>query len=388
MIPAHARSAGAGVRFDLATPADDAEIRRLLRENPTPGRVGVSLEREPDAALAAKVEGDVHHTIVARAPGDGRLIAMGSVSVREGYVNGEPTRVGYLGQLRLDRGVRPRASVVLAGFRRLRELHESLGVKLYLTSIATDNQPARRLLERGLTGMPTYRPVGTLVTSLFPPQVLPKPRPRRGAEATKDQGIWVDRVPDVLACLDRNGRRFQFAPVWRDADLIERIQSEDPNELELQAITRGGRVIGCIGTWDQSAYKQAVVRSYAPRLARWRGAINLFGRPFGVPHLPPVGSPLDLLYLSHLAVDDDDPAVFAALLRYGCSPIDRWTGAAEDSGYYVLGLDERHPLSRAIPRSARRHVYRTTLYAVHWEDGRAAAEALDGRPCHPEAALL
>ena len=30
-------------------------------------------------------------------------------------------------------------------------------MKLYLTSIAADNLPARRLLERGLPDMPTYR---------------------------------------------------------------------------------------------------------------------------------------------------------------------------------------------------------------------------------------
>jgi hypothetical protein len=378
------RARTGGVRFDLATPADDAEIRRLLRENPMPGRIGISLEREPDAAVAASVEGDVHHTIVARDPLDGRLIAMGSVSVRQRYVNGEPTRVGYLGQLRLDHRVRPRATVILGGYQWLRHLHESLGVKLYLTSIAADNLPARRLLERGLPRMPTYRPVGTFVTSLFPQQVLPTARRRADV---KLEGISVDRVSEVLECLERNGRRFQFAPVWREAEIAGRMRCDDPIELEFQAATRQGRVIGCVGSWDQSAYKQAVVRSYAPKLARWRGVINRFGRPLGVPHLPAVGTPLDLMYLSHLAVDDDDPAVFQTLLRYGCSPIDKWMDDAA-AGYYVLGLDERHPLFRAIPRRARRQTYRTTLYAVHWEDGRAAAEALDGRPCHPEAALL
>src|SRR4051794_19024058 len=39
-------------RFDVATPADDAEIRRVLRENPMPGAIRLSLEREPDAQLA------------------------------------------------------------------------------------------------------------------------------------------------------------------------------------------------------------------------------------------------------------------------------------------------------------------------------------------------
>jgi hypothetical protein len=374
----------ARVRFDLATVADDAEIRRLLRENPMPGRIGVSLEREPDVSIAAAVEGDVHHTIVARDPVTGRLIATGGVSVRERYANGEPTRVGYLGQLRLDHRCRPRASVILGGFARFRELHQSLGVKLYLTSIAEDNLPARRLLERCLPGMPTYRPLGTFVTSLFPPQVIRRGRRSSGVTVRE---VGQDRLPQVLVFLQRHGRRFQYAPVWTADELLARCRASD-SELEFAVAERGGRIVGCIGSWCQSAYKQAVVRSYAPAVGRWRRVINVFGRPFGIPRLPSVGTPLNLTYLSHLAVnDDDDPSVFAALLRYGCSPIDKWMG--EDViGYYVLGLDERHPLFHHIPRSVRRHTYRTTLYAVHWEDGRAAAEALDGRPCHPEAALL
>ena len=96
------RRRGDAVRFELATPADDAEIRRLLRENPMPGRIGISLEREPDASLAAPSRATcTTRSSRATTPAD-RLIAMGSVSVRERYVNGEPTRVGYLGQLRLD----------------------------------------------------------------------------------------------------------------------------------------------------------------------------------------------------------------------------------------------------------------------------------------------
>ena len=54
----------------------------------------------------------------------------------------------------------------------------------------------------------------------------------------------------------------------------------------------------------------------------------------------------------------------------------------------MLGLAEGNPLLSAIPGRLRRHTYHTNLYAVHWDDGRDAVEALDGRPCQPEVALL
>ena len=375
-------AARADVRFELAARADGAEIRRLLRENPMPGRIAISLEREPDASIAAAIEGDVHHTIVARDRSTGRLIAMGSVSVRTRFLNGRPTRIGYLGQLRLDHRCRGRTSVIRRGYEFFGELHDSLGVKLYFTSIAEDNLAARRLLERGLPGMPTYRPIATLVTSLLEEQVLRQ----RGPKDLEIHAVESGRLPEFLACLERNGRRRQFAPVWRETEIAARREANGL-ELDLKVATLGGRVVGCIASWDQSAYKQAVVRGYAPRLARWRRLINAIGPAINVPYLPPVDTSLNLVYLSHLAMEDDDPRVFSALLRCGCSPRDmrrREPGRA----YFVLGLDERDPLLRAIPRSARRHTYRTNLYAVHWDDGRADADALDGRPCHPEVALL
>ena len=381
MVGHVAESELTSIQFELATPADDAEIRRLLRENPMPGRISISLEREPNASLAAAVEGEVHHTIVARDDTSGRLVAMGSVSVREMYINGRPTRVGYLGQLRLDRPYRPRASLIVAGYRFFRSnLHESLDVPFYLTSIAHDNVAARRLLERGLPGMPTYRPLGGYITNLIESWGR---LPKRWAEL-QVQNVHLDHLPQILDCLKRYGRRHQFASVWSEQNLEARVASE---EIELVVAKREGRVVGCIAQWDQSAYKQAVVRGYDRRLDRWRGWINAVYGFTRVPRLPEAGTRLNMAYLSHLAVDDDDPEVFAALMAFAADPGDRWF---EDGGrgYFVLGLAEDSPLLRAIPRRLRRHTYHTNLYAVHFDDGRDAVAALDARPCQPEVALL
>ena len=43
------------VDFALADEGDDADIRRLLRENPMRGRIAVSLEREPSFFAEAKL---------------------------------------------------------------------------------------------------------------------------------------------------------------------------------------------------------------------------------------------------------------------------------------------------------------------------------------------
>ncbi len=80
------------------------------------GEIRVSLEREPNAFLAAAVEGEPHQTVVARDPVSGRIVGMGSRSVWNAFVNGEPRRLGYLSQLRVDRAFRGRKRLLAAGY--------------------------------------------------------------------------------------------------------------------------------------------------------------------------------------------------------------------------------------------------------------------------------
>src|SRR5258706_12279951 len=100
--------------MEEAAREDDPELRRLLRDSPMAGEIRVSLEREPNVFLTGAVEGEPHRTIVARNP-EGGIVGMGSRSVWNAFVNGEPCRLGYLSQLRVDRAHRSRKRLRPAG---------------------------------------------------------------------------------------------------------------------------------------------------------------------------------------------------------------------------------------------------------------------------------
>src|SRR5687768_209913 len=89
------------VRFTLATPEHDAAIRCLLRENPLPGPVSVTLEREPSYFAGSDLAGAHDQTILASEKN--RLVCVGRCSTRARFINGRMCRVGYLGELRLDK---------------------------------------------------------------------------------------------------------------------------------------------------------------------------------------------------------------------------------------------------------------------------------------------
>jgi hypothetical protein len=343
------------IEIALAGPADDPELRRLLRENPVPGPVSISYEREPDYFLAASVEGDPSQTIVGR-DGD-RVVGLGSRSIHTAYVDGEPRPIGYLGQLRLDRGFRGRAHLLFQGYDLFRELHRGSGPPFYLTSLVDGNRAAERILASGHPRLPRYR-----FFDSFKVLALKV----RAARPSRVRPARAEDLPDIVDVLRRFGSRHQLCRRWTAEELL-RARGLSVEDFLLGV--SGGRMVGCSALWDQSGFKQAVVRGYSSLLRLLRPVLGL----------PELGEPLRMAYLSHVAVVDDDPGVLVELIR-GTMVRARERGIR----YLVLGLAERNPMLPAVRELFDPIEYGTSLYRVSWE----AAPDPDSRPCHVEVATL
>ncbi len=365
--------------FEVAHEADDAAIRRLLRDNPMDGDIRVAFTREPSSALAATIAGDVEQTVVGRDVDSGRVVAMGCRAVLPAYVNGTVRPLGYLSQLKVDRARRGGRHLLVTGYRAVRALHACGDAPFYVTTILEDNRPARRLLEAGLSGLPTYRPVESLVTL-----VMPVRRRRNG----RRPGVGVERgragvESDVATCLQRNLPRYQFAPHWTRDDLASSTRTRGLWPEDFMVTRREGRIVGCLARWDQRGFKQAVVHGYSRRLRAVRPLVNTLAPLLRTPRLPRAGSVLRNAFVSHLAVDEDNPEVARALLD----------AVLRDSlhhglEYLTLTLATRHALVPMIRRAFPHRAYPSVLYVVYWEDGEAAAARVDDRVPQLEAALL
>ena len=368
------------VRFELASSRHDAALRRLLRENPMPGRISLSLEREPDYFAASAIEGQESRTIVA-IDGD-RVICAGSISARLRFINGSPMRIGYLGGLRMDASCRGHGSVIRRGFDYFRQLHEQGGPPIYLTSIIADNLRARRLLENGLKGMPAYRFLTEFVTLVIRRRPPGETRKRLRSLGTMvmqgGQRLICDTQPTeaVLDLLNRDYRQYQFAPFWT---------AQESRLQEFRSVcSQDGTPVACAAIWDQRAIKQTVVRGYA-NSTRWiRPLINLGSLLLSRPSLPRVGEPVSHAFVSHLAVDVLQPQLAELLFLLLQGPAHR-----RGIDYLTIGFDARDPRLGHFRRVFRPREYVSRLYAVHWDDdGAKLARALDDRTLAPEVALL
>ncbi len=363
-----------------ANPGDEPELRRLLREIPMAGFLTVSMQREPDFYHSAGVEGDTHQTVVVRSPkGDG-LIALGTRSTHEAFINGVAVRQGYLSQVRISPAYRGGGRLLQKGYARLHAKHQEDPVHCHITTIIEDNVVARRALTSGRVGIPPYTPQGVLCTLLIP---ATSRRYRELPEGILTCRGTESRMIAIADFLQTEYVRFQFAPRWTAEHLMDATRCRGLRPEDFIVALDGERIVGCLAVWDQRAFKQTVVHRYGLGLGRLIGTFNRMGARFNLPHLPRCGEAVDVACLSHVAVRGDDAAIGLALVRAGIDEV-RCRGLA----FAAIGLAERHPLYRPIKKAFGHLQYRSILYTVHWDDGAEVVQTLDGRIPHIEIAML
>jgi len=133
---------------------------------------------------------------------------------------------------------------------------------------------------------------------------------------------------------------------------------------EIRIARRDGAIAGVMALWDQSAYKQTIVRGYSGwmRMAQ--------------PFLPPVGENIRSAYAALISAST--PAVFSDLLREV-----NHLASERKFDYLLVGLDARDPNLPAA-RKYRHFAYPSTLYL---NDG-GLHEQLDQRPAYVDIATL
>jgi len=367
--------------FSLATPADDDAIRHLLRKISVPGSITLSYEREPNYFLGASVMGDCQ-TLVAREATTGEVAGVAIRALRELWLNGRAERVGYIGGLRVDESHRGRWGLS-QGFKFFHKLSRDGQTRGHITTIIEGNREAKGVLvTRARRQFPAYREIARLCTLALIPHRFVLPRCPTDIELRRGDRVDPD---DLIAFLHTEGAHKQFSPVWQHENFGSDFDSNTTRDFclgDLLVACRGGKIVGTMGLWDQSSFKQNVVRDYGANLQRWRPLYNATLRLAGAQPLTPVGSAIPFVYASFVHVAQHDAVVFRALLSRSLSD-----ARANGHAFVMLGLDVRDPLY-AVARRCWHVPYFSRLYTVCWPEEESFHDQLDDRTSGIEVAVI
>ncbi|MFH0751081.1 MAG: hypothetical protein V2B17_04530 [Chloroflexota bacterium] len=358
----------------LASQEDEPEIRALVAATAMPGAVAVRFAREPDYFLGTTIMGDPCDVVVVRDRRTGRLAGIGCRAERRAFVNGREERIGYIGQIRAADGYRGRWLVqrAMAWLRDGR--HTGL---LYCGVVARENPRARELLVgRRAPGAPVRTRLGGLTTCA----IMLRPRHLPRIPGVDVEPGSARTIPEIVGFLREEGPRRQLFPAYAVRDFTDGRTLRGLAPEDVAVARRGGRIVGVMAAWDQSAYKQDVVASYGPTLRRLHPAYDALARVLGARPLTPPGAAIPLSFAACTAVAGDDPAVMRSLLA-ACAERARGLGNA----FLMVGLADGDPLLPVVRRWL--HVtYRSDLFTLAWNGAKASIP--DGRVPFIEIATL
>jgi len=387
------RSHGAARRVvRLARPADDEALRGLLAARPMEGSILLAMEREPSYFVSLDLEAERHTTVVVEADpedacpphspredGGGAIFAMGARLVHRVALAGESALLGYLSHLRLA----PGAPFSLRGMREawaclLDERGEG-ELPFDLTSIASGNEPARRLLERGLPGMPRYHPVGEYEVQALP--TVPRGREVPGVRVELAEGGGGG--PGTAASGGEVAGGDGEAPA---AALVLRGRGAGPSTVDPSfqvTAWAGGEPVAGFSVVDPTPWRQYVVRGYQGALAWGRPLANLALHFQGAPLLPPPGGRLRSGFITGFWCRQGQERALPSLVRAAAAEAGR-KGLAS----LLHGAMAEDPQGEILASGYRPRRYRSTLYLVARAEPTGALEALRRGPIHIDPIVL
>ncbi len=295
-------------RIRLADPNSKSDNERILEffENNTMESSGLTLRytRSPDFFAFLRNRSDLFFVFVYEDISN-QIKGVGSISIRDGFIDGVRTKVGYLGDLRVQTNRR-----LALTYRKLygdliyysKEIFEFQGCHRFLTVVINGNEKAENaLLHRNQYRISKdrsrfeYRKVVdySMVNLILK---YPEPFKRKGTPSlfsvkNLSQSEWSTLE---LFWAEEN-MKIPFG--FDSSELARRLNSWPDLERRnfWAAFSETGEILACFAIWDPKKSKRIIVEKLAWTMKVKLQAFKVLGKPS-----MKVGKHLEVLYLSHL----------------------------------------------------------------------------------------
>jgi len=347
----------------------------LMRTSIMPGSMQIAYLRDPDYFAALDIQGSYHQTIIGL---ENQILAgAGSRSIREYFINGEKTSVGYLSGLRIDPSFQ-NMGFLARGYKKLFELHQDRRTQAYYTTIISDNLNAKKILSSGRAGLPVYENFGKILTYLILCNKYAK-APDHTYVIRRANSRDIDTVTQFLNDEGKSKNLFPF--YHKDMFLTSLFLNFKIDQFYL--IFDQGELAGVTGIWDQSSFKQYKIINYSFSLKVAKPILNAFLSFTGYRKLPGILENLHVLYLLSPCIKGNNPVLLEALIRQILFDYRNahYTGL-------LAGFHENDTIKNAV-HIFQKIKYESNLYFVYKDDGKNFVKSLDlSRPFHVEVAIL
>ena len=338
-----------------ATEEDNEQLLELFSDIPMRGSLILTTERAPQFfSLYTLQDADTECWVYERA---GRLLGLGTIISREGWVDGRSTRVAYLGDLR----ARPEVRGALARFygQIFGDFQARTGCEHFYTGIMASN--ARAL--KSLTARGEHRktqPRYDIFRRYDAIQVQFQRRPRVAASHLRVRTARPEDLSAITRFLADDHKNRPFGYRYDAGEFEHRLATWPGFSLDQTYLAfKNGALHGVCTAWDARDVKRYRVLAYRGQMRWVRWGYNAGSRLMRYTPLPQAGSCFNYFYLANLSVFERDPATLSAMLHRIYR--DFW---GQGYHFFMLYMEEADPLASATePFSTRALPFH--LYSVH-----------------------
>lgn len=345
-----------------ASETDGAEVLAMMESGQSDGAFRMIATRRPNPVLSCRQEnGRVRIGIIR--DGRQRIAAQFCVSPGRYYINGGAASVGYVSGVRKH----PDYQGIL-DWKAMAAYVKEAGCELYTCSFLGDNEAVRKMFARKHKHFPQLFPLTGYTTYMINPQAVPY---KKSGDFSFRVMTVADR-PRVLEFVNREGARYQFAPVFSSFSQFYGLKESDCYVME-----QGGVIKAFGALWNQSGYKQYIVTEYKGWMAWMEKLSGLFERAGYIP-MPKKNEPLVYPALSFFYAQEGDKDLYENFLARICREIQK------DYRMFLIGMAHNHPNRPSIQKIRSIH-FDSRLYYVRFDSELIPDENI---PVHYECALL
>lgn len=348
----------------IASPEDGKEILRILESSAAQGGIELIYTRRDDAYASYMQEPGQAHVFISK---DGnRTVGTCAELIRDVYIGGQRRRAAYVCGLKKDANY---DGLVGFGPGFIKALQQD-DVDFYYCSVVADNTEAQTMFGKGNRAL-SMQPIAAYKTYIFSPRVRIT-APKHGLVFR--QATQAD-LPSLLEFLNAEGRKKDLFPVIDSLDPFYGLTVE-----HFYLLLDKNRIVAAGALWDQTGYKQYIVKKYHGLMKLARIANPLLSA-LGYIRLPQQEQPLKLTMLSFFLSKNDNAEwyrIFLARIR---------REIAKSHEIFVLGLPKNHFAASMLDRLPNIS-FETRLYGITFPWSKQAYQTVDAETIDPECGLL